>query len=98
MDSFGQNLIVARKSSRKTLRALAKEIGVSPSLLSLIEHNKQRPSKELVVRLAKILGANPDEWCGLAGMITPDSERRLADFARSDPMLFRNLVNNLGRN
>jgi transcriptional regulator with XRE-family HTH domain len=93
MDTLGKEILTFRKEKRITLRALANTVKVSPSLLSLIEHGKQKPGKELIVKLALELDADADKWCGLAGMITPEAESRLADLAREDPMFFRGMVN-----
>ena len=97
MESLAQHIVAARLENRKTLRGLAGEVGVSPTLLSFIEHGRQQPSKELVVKLATLLGADPDEWCGLLGKITPQAEKSLARLAREDPAFFRNMVNRLRR-
>lgn len=97
MVTLGTEILAARKKKRITLRFLANSLKVSPSLLSLIEHDKQKPSKELVVKLASVLESDPDEWCGLAGMITPEAESHFANLAREDPMFFRNMVKRLGK-
>ena len=85
----------ARKKMHKTLRQTAREVGVSPALLSLIENGLHRPSKELVVNLAVALDGDGDLWCGLLGEITPDAEKRLSSIARDDPAFFRSMVNRL---
>ena len=97
MKTVGQHIAEARRGQHKTLRSLAKDADVSPALLSMIEHGKQRPSKELIVRLAVLLDGDADMWCGLAGLVTPDAENRLAALAKDDPMFFRNMVARLGR-
>lgn len=93
MTTLGKEILSFRKKKRVTLRALASTVKVSPSLLSLIEHGKQKPGKELIVELALALDANEDEWCGLAGMITPKAESCLADLAREEPMFFKGMIN-----
>ena len=97
MVTLGTEILAARKEKRMTLRSLANSLKVSPSLLSLIEHDKQKPSKELVVAIASALDSDPDKWCGLAGMITPEAESHFADLAREDPMFFRNMVKRIGK-
>ena len=71
------------------MRALAKEIGVSASLLSLIEQGGHVPPRRLIVALAETLEGNPDEWCALVGRITPEAEETLAGLAKEEPHIYR---------
>ena len=89
MESLGQAVAFARKERHKTLRSTAVEIGVSASLLSLVEQNKHVPSREVIEALARVLGGDPDKWCGLAGRITPAAEASLAKLAMEKPEFFR---------
>ena len=88
-NELGQHIVVRRKAMGFTLRSLAKKLDVSASLLSMIEQGKHVPSPSLIVKLAEIMGADADEWCALAGKITPEAEGALADLAREDPEGFR---------
>lgn len=97
METIGQYIAAARKEKHKTLRSLARDADVSPTLLSFIEHGKHEPTPELVVRLAGILGADPDHWCALIGKVTPEAQRKMAKIARDNPVFFRNMIN-LNRN
>ena len=90
--SLGKSLHEARRAKKKTLRGLASEIGISAALLSLIEQGKHVPPKELIARLAQHLGGDPTQWCALAGQVTPDAERKLAQIAREDPIFFRSML------
>jgi transcriptional regulator with XRE-family HTH domain len=40
---------------------MAKELGISPSYLSLIENNKKRPSIELIEKFAEVIGVRPSQ-------------------------------------
>jgi transcriptional regulator with XRE-family HTH domain len=71
-------------------------VGVSPALLSLTEQDKHVPPKELIVKLAQLLGGDADQWCGMAGKITPKAEAHLAKMAKDDPMFFRSMINRKG--
>jgi transcriptional regulator with XRE-family HTH domain len=95
METLGQHIVAARSRAHKTLRSLAKEAGISPALLSLIERNKHQPYKELVVRLAGLLNADADYLCALVGRITPAAEKHLAELAKGDPQFFRSMVSRL---
>ena len=87
--TLGQDLVARRREKGMTLRGVAREIGVSASLLSLIEQNKHTPSRNLLVNLAELLDADADRWCALAGTITPQAEAALAVLAREDPEGYR---------
>jgi transcriptional regulator with XRE-family HTH domain len=90
--ALGKMLHEARRAKKKTLRGLAAEIGISAALLSLIEQGKHVPPKELIVRLAEHLGGDATQWCAIAGQVTPEAERKLAQIARQDPMFFRAML------
>jgi len=92
MGTLGQAVYEARKRLRRTLHVLSGEIGVSPALLSLIEQDKHVPPNELIVKLAAALGGDADQWCGLAGKLTPDAQSKLAALAKDDPIFFRSMI------
>lgn len=94
--SLGAAIRLARKARGLTLRGLATDVGVSASLLSLLEQDAHVPPNELIVRIAGHLDGDPDLWCGLAGKITPDTEQRLARIAKGDPKFFRTMIERLG--
>ena len=87
--TLGQLVVAARRSRRKTLRSLAREVDISAALLSLIERDKHRPPSRVITRLAGALGGDADQWCGLAGRIAPDIEANLAGLAKEDPESYR---------
>jgi transcriptional regulator with XRE-family HTH domain len=58
---FGKLLTRLRKQQGLTMSQLAKEVGVSESYISLLESGERKqPSRELVLKLAQILGARTD--------------------------------------
>lgn len=93
MKTLGETIYEARKARRKTLHVLSQEVGVSPALLSLTEQGKHVPPNELIAKLAEALGGDADQWCGLAGKLTPKTEAKLAQIARNDPLFFRSMIN-----
>jgi transcriptional regulator with XRE-family HTH domain len=58
---LGQRLRRARMDSHLSLRALAAEVGISPSALSQIENGKSQPSVTTLHALASELNASLDE-------------------------------------
>lgn len=90
--TLGETIRAARREEKMTLRATAKEAGISPGLLSLIERGKHNPSPEAVAQLAHVLKRNPDVWCAFIGKVAPDVQSRLAELARDNPMILRTLL------
>lgn len=58
--SFGSALKAARKQQGITLRLLASKVGVSASMLSMIENNSARPSVATLYRITRELGISLD--------------------------------------
>jgi len=59
--SFGEALRERRRSNGISVRALASQVGVSPSLVSQIENGKVNPSVDTLVALVTALGLSLDE-------------------------------------
>jgi transcriptional regulator with XRE-family HTH domain/mannose-6-phosphate isomerase-like protein (cupin superfamily) len=57
----GEGLRAHREEAGLSLRALAREVGVSPSLISQIEHGKATPSVGTLYAIVSILGVSLDE-------------------------------------
>jgi transcriptional regulator with XRE-family HTH domain len=57
---FGEKIKSIRESQRITLKQLALQMDVSPSLLSQIENNKISPSIDTLLNLADILDIDPE--------------------------------------
>lgn len=62
MKQLGDLIREQRLRKGLLLREAASELKVDPSLLSRIERNDKRVTREQVVRLAKILEADITEW------------------------------------
>jgi HTH-type transcriptional regulator, competence development regulator len=92
---FGKKVRDLREAKRKkdpkfSLRQFAQEIGVSAAFLSKVEIGEAPPPKaEKVMKMAKLLDANPDELLSLAGKIDPilpeyiRGQPKMADFLRT---------------
>ncbi len=61
MDNLGQRLKTARLEVGLTLRELARQADVSPSLVSLIENGKSQPSVATLYTFARILDVSVDD-------------------------------------
>ena len=58
--TFAQKLRELRQRSHLTVRQLANELGVDPSLVSTIENAKQRPSERFIERVARYFSIDED--------------------------------------
>ena len=71
-----------REAQDMGLRTAAERLGISPAYLSRIERGKERPPKpDVVKRMARLLGADPDLLFRLAASTDPD----LADYIHQMP-------------
>ncbi|WP_433746176.1 helix-turn-helix domain-containing protein [Falsibacillus pallidus] len=60
-DKWGRRIRAFRKLKGYTQEGLAKDLGVSVSLLGEIERGNRQPSEELLLGVAKILGITIEE-------------------------------------
>src|SRR5882757_403798 len=60
-EPVGAGLRKHREEAGMSLRALAREVGVSPSLISQIEHGKATPSVATLYAIVSELGISLDE-------------------------------------
>lgn len=86
--SFGEQIRKLRRRCRISLRAAAKELGVSPSYLSKIEQDKvPPPSMQIISKIADLFGVDrqdlvikaprrrTEELVGKLGRVSADAER-----------------------
>src|SRR3546814_11535086 len=66
-ENIGARIRHIRQSQGISLRKVASELGVSPSLISQVETGKSRPSVSILYSLAGFLGVSADQLLGLAG-------------------------------
>lgn len=75
---FGTHIRARREALKETGKALsirlfAAELGIEPAYLSKIERGVfAPPSEELIIKIAKRLGENPDRLLALGGKIASD--------------------------
>ena len=98
MSSFGSHLNKQRRALNKrepgnySLRKVSTKAGINPSYLSQIENDKQPPpGEQTTVRLAEILGEDPDVLLAMGGKISSDLQAIIA----KRPQLFAQLLRSL---
>jgi transcriptional regulator with XRE-family HTH domain len=81
-ESFGALVRRDREAMKIGLREMAEKVGISPTYLSLIERDDfDPPAEDKVVRIAEIIGRDPDELLARAGRVASD----LTDIIRERP-------------
>lgn len=73
-ENIGARIRHIRQSQGISLRKVASELGVSPSLISQVETGKSRPSVAILYSLAGFLGASADQLLGLADQEPPPAD------------------------
>ncbi|TPW73219.1 helix-turn-helix domain-containing protein [Schumannella sp. 10F1B-5-1] len=84
---LGARLRAAREAKGLSLRKVAVELGVSPSLLSQVETGKTQPSVSTLYALVNHLGASLDDLLGTAAMLgsgDPECDDRPEDLPSDD--------------
>lgn len=59
--TFGEQLRLLRETSGMTLREVAVNIEIDPSLLAKIERNQRQPTKHLIKNIANFFSVNEKE-------------------------------------
>lgn len=54
--NIGRNIKIIRISKQLSQKRLAKEVGITPTYLSLIENEVKKPSLSLIEKLSQVLG------------------------------------------
>ena len=73
---FGRTVRKLREERNISIAQFARRVGMSPTYLAPIERDVFPPPAEpKVVKIAKALGQNPDEFLALAGRIGTDLRR-----------------------
>lgn len=76
--TFGQHIKNHRKASGLKQKAAAKQIGCSPTFLSLLEQDKTAmPAEAKIQKMAEVYGADFDELMMLAGRIPKRMQERI---------------------
>lgn len=73
---FGRSVRRLREEKNISIAQLAKKVGMSPTYLAPIERDVfPPPAEEKVIRIARALNQNPDEFLALAGRVSSDLNR-----------------------
>ncbi len=73
---FGRTIRKLREARNISIAQLAKKVGMSPTYLAPIERDVfPPPSEDKVVRIAKALNQDSDEFLALAGRVSSDLRR-----------------------
>ena len=97
MTQFGEHIRQARQAIQEgdrafSLRQVAARVGIEPAYLSKIERGVfPPPSKEVIVKLAGVLGEDKDVLLALAGKLSGD----LQQIIMQRPRLFAELLRQL---
>jgi transcriptional regulator with XRE-family HTH domain len=75
---FGKTVRRLREARNLSIADFARKVGMSPTYLAPIERDVfPAPAEAKVVRIARALGQDPDEFLALAGRIGSDLERMI---------------------
>jgi transcriptional regulator with XRE-family HTH domain len=86
---FGRTVRKLREERKISIAEFARRVGMSPTYLAPIERDVFPPPAEAkVVRIARALGQDPDEFLALAGRIGADLRRII----RREPRLTASLL------
>lgn len=93
---FGKRIRKLREEKRKddptfSLRKFAEQVGISATYMSKVENGEFDPPRaEKIIRMAELLGVDPDELLALAGKMDPQlseiirgKPKAMADFLRT---------------
>ena len=87
--AFGNRIRRLRTDREISLRAFARQIGMSPTYLSKVERGEfLPPAEEKVKAMARALEQDPDELLALAGRVASD----LPDIIRRTPRQMANFL------
>ncbi|MEI4617623.1 helix-turn-helix transcriptional regulator [Bacillus cereus] len=92
-ESIGGRIKEVRNDLGMTQRALADEIGVNFTMVSLYESNKREPSKGTVAKISKLTNVSADYLLCLSDHKTLDQDKSRAVTKEVDEIMER--INNL---
>ena len=86
--TFGSLVRQERERRKIGLREMARQIGVSPTYLSLVERDEfPPPAEDKVAAIAKIIGCDRDELLALAGKVSSDLQEKIKEKPRATARL-----------
>lgn len=90
---FGQCIRKRRESKGVSLRKFSDMISVSPTYLSKVELGAEKPTSEMVQRIAALLDLHEDELMGQIGRVPPD----VVEIILSDPRLWCDTIRTIAQ-
>jgi transcriptional regulator with XRE-family HTH domain len=76
---LGEQIREARISAGLSLRALARDLELSPSYINDIEYDRRIPSENVLMQIADLLDLDADQLLGAAGRVGEDAQRYLKE-------------------
>lgn len=83
--TLGDRIREARIRQGKSLRQVAKDLGITPSYLSDIENDRRVPAEATLLKIAELLELDFSDLMSLAGRFGEEAER----YVRKQPMAVR---------
>ena len=77
-DTIGQRIKRERLDRQFTQRDLADAVGVGVPHISKVEAGRENPSDDLLAKLARVFGVDPDELLLRARRLPPELSEKLA--------------------
>ena len=77
-DTIGQRIKRERLDRQFTQRDLADAVGVGVPHISKVEAGRENPSDDLLAKLARVFGVDPDELLLVARRLPPELSEKLA--------------------
>ena len=96
VETFGHRLRIERTAAGLSLVTLAAKLQVTKGYLSRLESDKATPSTEMVERIAKAIGADPDPLYILAGYLPTDVKQILYQHPVEAPTVLRDTFGEYG--
>jgi transcriptional regulator with XRE-family HTH domain len=78
-DGLGEFIRKQRESKQLSLRAFAEQLGISAAHESDIEHNRRKPSIDLMTRMAEVLEVGLEELRALDARMSADLKKWMED-------------------
>lgn len=92
--NIGKRIVLRRKERKTSQSKLAENIGISSTYLSSIEHGKEKPSLDILVKICNSLSVTPD-YLIMGNMHSDNVPQNIVDSLRLCTSRDVDLVNTL---
>lgn len=93
---FGYEIRKLRQARKIGIKVLAKAVDVDHSYISKIERNKVVPSLQLIQKIARHFGANPNSLLVAAGKLPPDIQKLFYTYPKEVTTILRESFSEYG--